>query len=262
MKIILCLLLLSTAACAKHNSETPSLPERKEEPQVPSNPGDDETTVKPQMDERDFVSIPDLLPTMYYTPQEAKVSCKGKYRRTNYNGKERTIIREMNGKAIATVCTRFYRILVMEGSAVLKNGITVNYSGKASNGSYRFHKTGRCIYGEGIGRDNCLLPYHTIAGDKKVHFVGEIIYIPAAKGILLPDGSTHSGYFIVRDTGGAFQDIGSSRVDLFVGLDPDYDNAFQRAGFHHKNRLEAYKIDGESAEIVKEQLKEKFPDLF
>lgn len=251
MKFILCLLLLSNVACSQNNSDTPSLPEQRDQPQF-----------KSEIDLRDVVSIPDLLPTMYYTPQESKVSCKGKYRRTKYNGKERTTIRNMSGKAIATVCTRFYRILVMEGSAVLRNGNTINYSGKASNGSYRFHLTGRCIFGEGIGRDNCLLPYHTIAGDKKVHFVGEIIYIPAAKGILLPDGSTHTGHFIVRDTGGAFNDIGSSRVDLFVGLDPDNNNAFQQAGFHHKNRLEAFKIEGASAEIVKDELKAKFPELF
>lgn len=261
MKLILCVLLLSSAACSNNNSDTPVVPELREVPQFPDTEVTGEVD-KPEIDERDKVAIPDLLPTMYYTPEEAKVSCKGKYRRTNYNGKERTTIRTMGGKAIATVCTRFYRILVMEGSAVLRNGATINYSGKASNGSYRFHLTGRCVYGEGIGRDNCLLPYHTIAGDKKVHFVGEIIYIPAAKGLELPDGSIHSGYFVVRDTGGAFHDIGSSRVDLFVGLDPDYDNAFQRAGFHHKKRLEAFKIEGDSAEIVKDQLRAKFPELF
>lgn len=262
MKLILCLLLLSSIACSKNNTDNPTLPERKEVPQFPETNSDEDTTVIREIDERDVVAIPDLLPTMYYTPEEAKVNCKGRYGRTNYNGKERTSIRTMSGKVITTVCTRFYRILVMEGSAVLKNGMTINYSGKASNGSYRFHITDRCIYGEGIGRDNCLLPYHTIAGDKKVHFVGEIIYIPAAKGILLPDGTQHDGYFIVRDTGGAFNDIGSSRVDLFVGLDPDYSNAFQRAGFHHKKRLEAFKIEGASADVVKEQLRAKFPEIF
>lgn len=261
MKMILCLILLSSAACSKNNSDSPVLPETKETPQFPDHTEGPEEIPSREVDERDVVSINELLPTMYYVPQEKLVSCKGRYGGRQFSGKERTVIRNLSGAPIATVCTRFYRFITMEGTGILRNGRTINVSGKV-NGSHRFHYTSRCQMGEGIAQDLCLLPYHTIAADNRVHAVGEIIYIPAAKGIVLPDGTSHEGYFIVRDTGSAFTGIGAQRVDLFVGLDLDYRNAFQAAGFHHKNPLEAFKIYGESAEIIKERLKAKFPELF
>lgn len=209
--------------------------------------------------------IPDLLPTMYYTPKESTIRCKGGYGGSNYNGNEKQKLLTTKGTYIATVCKRFASALLMEGSAILSDRgdgeIAVNYSRKV-NGQARYHVLDRCKFGEGVRNNLCLLPYHTIAADNKVHKVNEIIHIPAAEGIRLPDGSIHEGYFIVRDTGGAFKGIGPKRVDLFVGTDPDHDNAFQKAGFHHKRALDAFKITGESAERIKERLKDKFGDLY
>jgi hypothetical protein len=51
-------------------------------------------------------------------------------------------------------------------------------------------------------------------------------------------------------------------VDLFVGTDPDYDNAFQKAGFHHKRAMDAFKITGDSADRVREKLRQKFGILY
>lgn len=217
-----------------------------------------------EIDQRDLVKIQSLLPTMYYTPSEAKISCKGKYGSTTYRASQTTALRTPEGKFIATVCKRFATVLLMEGAGLLKDRgageIMVNYNRKIK-GQPRYRILERCKYGQGV-RSLCLLPYHTIASDNRIHKPNEIIYIPAAKGIKLPDGSVHDGMFIVRDTGGAFNGVGHKRVDLFVGTDPDYDNAFQRAGFHHKKALKAYKVKHGSAEVVKERLKEKFGDLY
>lgn len=213
----------------------------------------------------DLQKIPDILPTMYYTPTEESVSCKGKYGRRRYSGKEKEVLLTPEGKAIATVCKRFAQTLLMEGSAILRDrgygSVAVNYGGKV-RGKHRYYKLDRCKYGEGVKRNLCLLPYHTIAADNRIHKVNEIIYVPDAKGIELPDGSIHEGYFIVRDTGGAFQGIGSQRVDMFTGTDPDFDNAFKKAGFHHKRPLDAFKIKGDSAEVIREKLREKFGELY
>ena len=46
-----------------------------------------------------------------------------------------------------------------------------------------------------------------------------------ARGIRLPDGTIHDGYFIVRDTGGAFHGIGTLMIDLFTGT------GFQKSRF-------------------------------
>ena len=116
--------------------------------------------------------IPDLLPSMYYTPTESSIRCKGGYGSSAYNGKETQKLLTKEGKYIATVCKRFANVLLMEGSAILKDRgageIAVNYSRKV-NGQARYHVLDRCKFGEGVRNNLCLLPYHTIAADNKVH---------------------------------------------------------------------------------------------
>ncbi|MES2526477.1 MAG: 3D domain-containing protein [Bdellovibrionota bacterium] len=265
MRIVL-LSLCFLLACGKHSSKSShhNPPERDE-----SNPPVIVTPVPmpppSEVDEADMMKITPLLPTMYYTAQEEKTNCKGKYGNATYDGSERSNIISVEGKLIATVCTRFYRVLLMEGSAILRdrgNGkISVNYGGIV-NGERRYHLLERCIYGEGVKKNLCLLPYHTLATDNKIHAIGDIIYIPKTVGIVLPDGSQHEGYFIVRDTGAAFNGVGAQRVDMFTGLDPDYANVFQAAGFHHKKEIQAFKIKGHSAELIKEKLENKFGEIY
>lgn len=262
------LCLFALIACGKKDSSSPKPLGSVRPPITPS------TTVTPsnplpqapmQMNRREFVQIAPLLPTMYYVPKESNVSCEGRYGGTNFSGREKSEVKDPQGVSIATVCTRFYRHLLMEGTAILSDRgqgeIAVNYGGIIA-GERRYHRLGRCVFGEGIKRDLCLLPYHTIAADNKVHKVGEIVFIPKAEGLALPDGTIHDGFFIVRDTGGAFNGVGAQRVDLFTGLDPDYNNVFLKAGFNHTRPMDAYKVQGESAEFIKKRLEDRFGELY
>lgn len=219
----------------------------------------------PEIENEDMMKIPDVRPTTYYIANEAKVSCKGKYGKKFYTGKEKQSLLTPEGKFIASVCSRFGALLLMEGSGILKDRgageIAVNY-GRRVKKQARYTILDRCKFGEGVRGNLCLLPYHTIATDNKVHKIDEILYIPAAKGMQLPDGSIHDGTFIVRDTGGAFKNTGGKRVDLFVGIAPDTDNVFQRAGFDKTRPLQAFKVKGQSADRIKEKLQEKFGDLY
>ena len=204
---------------------------------------------------------------MYYTARESSVSCRGKYRRSGpvYTGAERSKVLDREGNTIATVCTRFLRVLTMEGSAILRDRgqgeFAVNYSGKV-NDVHRFHVLNKCAYGEGVKPGLCLLPYHTLAADNKVHKIGDIIFIPKAQGLLLPDGTVHEGFFIVRDTGGAFVGIGGKRVDMFTGTDPDDNNVFLKAGFHHLRDFQAFKVKPEAVHIIRDRLKYRFGELY
>lgn len=213
----------------------------------------------------DLQKIPDIRPTNYYIPNEATTSCKGKYGGVNYKGNETLRLTTPEGKYIATVCKRFSRVLLMEGSGILKSRgagpISVNYAGVVKDQA-RYSVLNRCKYGHGVDPDLCLLPYHTIAADNKVHKIGSILYIPKAKGIRLPNGSIHNGMFIVRDTGGAFEGVGSKRIDLFVGTAFDYDNVFQKAGLVKSNSFPAYRVKGVSADRVKDMLRKKFGNLY
>ena len=265
MRIVLFSLIL-VFSCGKNSSKgSASLPPERDD----SNPPVIVTPVPmpppSDVNQADIMKITPLLPTMYYTAQEEKTNCKGKYGSSTYDGSERSNVISVDGKLIATVCTRFYRVLLMEGSAILSDRgagkISVNYGGVV-NGDRRYHLLERCIYGEGVKKDLCLLPYHTLATDNKVHAIGDIIYIPKAVGIVLPDGTAHEGYFIVRDTGAAFSGVGAQRVDMFTGLDPDYANVFLAAGFNHKKEVQAFKIKGRSAELIKEKLENKFGEIY
>lgn len=61
-----------------------------------------------------------------------------------------------------------------------------------------------------------LVPYRTLAVRADGMKLGTVIYIPAARGLKLPNGKKHDGYFFVADTG-AMQ---SSQVDLYTGMHP------------------------------------------
>jgi 3D (Asp-Asp-Asp) domain-containing protein len=66
-----------------------------------------------------------------------------------------------------------------------------------------------------------LIPFRSIAVDRKVIPYGTVIYIPKAKGqeIELPNGVKviHDGYFFAADRGGL---INNNHIDLFTGIYP------------------------------------------
>lgn len=155
----------------------------------------------------------------------------------------------------------FAAVLAMEGTGILskKNGgMTVNWAG-----NFRYKVMKKCRYGLGV-RNLCLLPFHTLAADNKVHKAGDIIYIPFVKNakIELPDGTIHSGLFQVRDTGGAFQGVGSKRVDMFVHTQNDSNNVFVNKKIHKPNQFTAFKLIDESKDQAVKYLREKFPDIY
>ncbi len=61
-----------------------------------------------------------------------------------------------------------------------------------------------------------LVPYRTIAVKSGTMKLGTVVYIPSARGLRLPNGKKHDGYFFVADSG-AMQ---SSQIDLYTGLKP------------------------------------------
>lgn len=258
---------LSLVACGRGGSGAGSNPVPVPRPAEPTSPEINPQDVPVLISREDVVAIPQLRPTTYFLAQEKKIRCTGPYGRNspNYTGAEKTVIRDVQGAAIATVCTRFSKVLNMEGSGILSDRgageLTVNYAAKVG-AEIRYRAITRCHYGEGVRPNLCLLPYHTVAADNKVHKIDEILFIPKAEGLRLPDGSLHDGFFIVRDTGKAFVNVGPSRVDLFTGVDPDNNNALLDAGFHHGNPMEAYKVVGKSAQLVRERLKLKFKTLY
>jgi hypothetical protein len=118
----------------------------------------------------------------------------------------------------------------------LGNNLTLNYAGKGKSEQvdcskckkyskyknkgirYSLWYKAKGLYGDGVN-GYILIPYRTIAVDKKVLPIGTVLFIPDAVGIeiVLPNGKKmiHDGYFFSADIGG---DIKGNHIDVFTGL--------------------------------------------
>jgi len=61
-----------------------------------------------------------------------------------------------------------------------------------------------------------LVPYRTVAVKADGLKLGTVLYVPAARGLKLPNGKKHDGYFFVADIGA----MHSSQIDLYTGWKP------------------------------------------
>ncbi len=149
---------------------------------------------------------------------------------------------DYRGRLLATVSAKFYKNLILEGSAKLVDGRVLNYDGKIG-GTHRF-KVIRSAWGLGVG--TCVLsPFHTIAVDRAVIPLGSTVYIDETKGMKLPDGTLHDGIWRADDVGSA---INRDRVDLYVGR-RIWNKALDRAKITHLQALHVRILklpDGES----------------
>jgi len=64
------------------------------------------------------------------------------------------------------------------------------------------------------GRTYGLVAYRTVAVRDGVLPAGTVLYIPAARGLRLPNGRRHDGYFFVADTGA----LNNNQLDLYTGI--------------------------------------------
>jgi len=113
--------------------------------------------------------------------------------------------------------------------------------------------TNDCQYGYGV-RDICLDPFYTVAADLRIYSPGDVIRVDAVKGTLLPDGSHHSGFFVVRDEGRGI--TGKGRFDFFTGFISwrDEANPFSKLKLSDENtHLEFERFTGPTAEKIRQQ---------
>jgi 3D (Asp-Asp-Asp) domain-containing protein len=179
-----------------------------------------------------------IKPTIYYHAvlDEDKDKCSKSERLTS-----------TSGNTLANVCKKTLAECKMEGScAVVQNGVqrSFNISSKV-NGIYRFFETTKdvCKFGYGV-KQTCLDPFYSVAADLNIYHTGDVLFIPAIKGVQLPDGSKHSGYFVVRDSGSKI--IGKGRFDFYSGFLhwTKKENPFKKLGLADIKTQIPYKIIG------------------
>ena len=186
-----------------------------------------------------------IKPTIYYhaTLDEDNLKC----------GKNSELTAD-SGRVLISVCRNTEETCLMEGScAIIQNGIkrSFNISNKIA-GRYRYFETTKdvCHFGYGVN-STCLDPFYTVAADPSIYKPGDVIYIPAANGMQLPDNTKHKGYFVVRDQGKKV--LGKGRFDFYSGFYhwDNKTNPFSKIGFADiSTRLPYFVIKGDLAKKV------------
>jgi 3D (Asp-Asp-Asp) domain-containing protein len=200
-----------------------------------------------------------ITPTIYYIPQfdlSEKQSCS-----TNIFKK----LKNTKGETLFNVCSDIYDACLMQGTCELKNKDEIalmNVSDQIEN-EYRFSqiKNSTCRYGLGASHKVCLDPFFSVAADLSIYKLGQVIYVPKLVDVVLPDGTKHDGYFIIRDSGSLIKGYG--RFDFFTGfyLNKKASNPFARVGLAGKeNHFLYYVIEGPEADDVLK--KRKFNSQF
>ena len=192
--------------------------------EMPAGPGQGSPALVPP----GFDKVGDLKPTYYWIALEAQST----------DPRNRNII-DINGGVIARVTARFFSELQLEGTGRLLDGRMVNFHQfvQTPNGrEIRYRLCGpEAPYGYGY-EDRPLVPFRTVAVDPRVVPLDSKIYIPAAVGARLPDGSIHDGYFDALDIGGAITDL---RVDVFTSFG-DQSQVFIRNGMTNMRAIPVY----------------------
>lgn len=152
-------------------------------------------------------------------------------------------ILDMDGNLLAMVSEQFFKELRMEGTGQLLDGRLLNYKGRITlpDGSreirYRFCGP-EAPYGYGF-EDIPLVPFRSLAVDTTVIPIGTRIYVPAAKGAVLPSGEIHDGMFFALDIGDA---IKNRRIDVFTSFG-DQSKVFRDNGMSHMKAVEIFVVE-------------------
>lgn len=162
------------------------------------------------------------------------------------------------------LCNKVYRGCRMQGSCYINyNGqkTMINYHKKVSDGLTQFMLVDRseCKHGMGDSSDGrqtfktmCLDPFYSVAADTSIYPLGTVIYIQAVRGTALPDGSTHDGYFVVRDSGGNID--GQGRFDFFTGdVGLNASNPFLDLGLGGEANFDYNVVSNSEGDVVRER---------
>ncbi|MGE5085425.1 MAG: 3D domain-containing protein [Bacillota bacterium] len=188
-----------------------------------------------------------LKPTIYYFPvyDEDKGGCPAS---------EKVTLHGEDGQPLMNVCRKSSNSCGLQGtcSIIQKGKIRLFNILDRIRGQDRYFEIDRdeCRFGYGV-HSICLDPFYTLAADLKIYKPGDVIFIPAVVGTVLPSGTIHDGFFVVRDKGRGIK--GRGRFDFFTGLLSwlDNKNPFAKLGLgDKKTSIQYFKIKGPKAEEI------------
>lgn len=149
-------------------------------------------------------------------------------------------ILDIHGHVLAKVSAPFMKRLKMEGTGRLLDGRVVNFKDRVKKADGTLEIRWRICgpeapYGFGLG-DIPLVPFRSVAVDPSVIPIGSKVYIPAAKGAVLPSGEIHDGVFKAVDIGDMIKD---KKIDIFTSFG-DQSKVFTDVGMETGQIVEVY----------------------
>jgi 3D (Asp-Asp-Asp) domain-containing protein len=199
----------------------------------------------------------EFTPTIYYRPviNSDVLICSG-------NSLNR--VRDLSGNFLVSLCQNQIENCALQGSCtviVKKQEINLAYQAKKDSQIFlKKHNLGNCRYGIGA-RSVCVDPYFSVAADPAYYPSGTVIFVPRVRGLELPTGETHDGFFIVRDEGGTIK--GLDRFDFFTGYEDarTKKNPFVKLGLGDPSYRFAYAVVKDHALIKEIRRFRNFPKL-
>lgn len=163
-----------------------------------------------------------VTPTVYYIPRYTLVDHQ------NCSIEDKIDLIDIYEQLIVSSCRRVYKSCEMQGTCQVQladgSNILINVDQRNDRGRRTFQKvtSSQCVYGLGASTDRkmgyrqmCIDPFYSVAADLSIYNLGDVIFIPMLKGLILPNGEAHTGYVIVRDSGQRIKGVG--RFDFFTG---------------------------------------------
>lgn len=161
---------------------------------------------------------------------------------------------------LAQLCHRSYKACMLDGGCEIvtadKKTMMIayeNYDEQKNRSYFSVVDTDRCPYGLGV-RNVCTDPYYSVAADRTQAKLGDVIFVPALVGIVLPGGEKHTGYLIVRDFASANEGSVHGVMDIQVGpRDPSAPpTVLEKMGFDlgNKAHFEYRNVTGDEALAV------------
>ncbi|MDD5090677.1 MAG: 3D domain-containing protein [Candidatus Wallbacteria bacterium] len=195
-----------------------------------------------------FAKMPDKKPTYYMTANEEGFPTAGYLYGKKYNGTEKQQVKTPSGQVIAATSGRFFAELLMQGSGLLSGGTGVSY---VSN--FRFNRIPDGCAGI-TATGYWVVPFHTLAVNRKEMPYGGVYYIPKTCGLKLPNGETHDGYWFAHDTGDAFQGA-TNRIDMY-SYSKDWALWMETGLTPSHSKLTVYRVDS----ATKDRVYDKYRD--
>jgi 3D (Asp-Asp-Asp) domain-containing protein len=216
------LTILSLISCGSSSSHPDS------QPNGPTTPVD-EAPKQPAPPSSSLQSIGFLRPSFYWISLEPK----------NDDKKTQPLL-DPDGNVLATVSDKYFKALKMEGTGRLLDGRVINFKSRITNPDgtkeIRWRICGaEAPYGFGYA-DVTLSAFRSVAVDPSVIPLGSKVYIPAARGIKLPDGTVHDGLFDAVDIGDLIQ---NKKIDIFTSFG-DQSAVFEKSGLVTGTNVEIF----------------------